>query len=188
MAGRMMTSACCSSGHPATPVQILPKQLVAGMLDFYNNYKQAVAGSGAPGADEGLVASVMSAIADRFAERRVSTPVTTPECGQFRLLPVLSTAAERPHYHKSVHIGMNTCTPLRSADHIFNSRWRHHLEVVEVFDNLAFFSLPPAIQFLTGTQHVSWHPTAASQPPCSGSSWGLHTSMCPLPAGRQTSL
>jgi Glycerol-3-phosphate acyltransferase N-terminal len=35
------------------------------MLDFYNNYKTAVVGSGVPGADEGLVASVMGAIADR---------------------------------------------------------------------------------------------------------------------------
>ena len=45
--------------------QILPKQLVPGMLDFYNNYKKAVTGSGVAGADEALVASVMSAIADR---------------------------------------------------------------------------------------------------------------------------
>ena len=35
------------------------------MLDFYNNYKTAVVGSGVPGADEALVASVMGAIADR---------------------------------------------------------------------------------------------------------------------------
>ena len=46
-------------------LQILPEQLVPGMLDFYNNYKTAVVGSGVPGADEGLVASVMGAIADR---------------------------------------------------------------------------------------------------------------------------
>lgn len=45
--------------------QILPEQLVPGMLDFYNNYKTAVVGSGVPGADEELVASVMGAIADR---------------------------------------------------------------------------------------------------------------------------
>jgi len=45
--------------------QILPEQLVPGMLDFYNNYKKAVVGSGVPGADEALVASVMGAIADR---------------------------------------------------------------------------------------------------------------------------
>lgn len=35
------------------------------MLDFYNNYKTAVLGSGVAGADETLVASVMGAIADR---------------------------------------------------------------------------------------------------------------------------
>lgn len=46
--------------------QILPEQLVPGMLDFYNNYKKAVVGSGVPGADEALVASVMGAIADRW--------------------------------------------------------------------------------------------------------------------------
>lgn len=46
---------------------ILPPPLLPGMLDFYNNYKQAVLGSGVPGADEGLVASVMGAIADRQA-------------------------------------------------------------------------------------------------------------------------
>ena len=44
---------------------MLPEQLVPGMLDFYNNYKQAVLGSGVPGADAALVASVMAAIADR---------------------------------------------------------------------------------------------------------------------------
>lgn len=106
-----MTHACCSSGNSATAMQILPKQLVPGMLDFYNNYKKAVTGSGAPGADEGLVASVMSAIADRFAALRASTPVTNiPDCGPFRLMPVLSTAAEQSRYYKAKHIGMNTCT------------------------------------------------------------------------------
>ena len=43
----------------------MPKPLLPGMLDFYNNYKTAVLGSGKPGADEALVASVMAAIADR---------------------------------------------------------------------------------------------------------------------------
>lgn len=100
MAGRVMTHACCSSGDSAMAVQILPKQLAPGMLDFYNNYKQAVTGSGAPGADEGLVTSVMSAIADRFAALCISTPVTgMPECGPLRLMPVLSTAAEQPRYY-----------------------------------------------------------------------------------------
>lgn len=54
------------SDRKSYPVQqILPEQLVPGMLDFYNNYKTAVVCSGVPGADEGLVASVMGAIADR---------------------------------------------------------------------------------------------------------------------------
>jgi len=57
--------------------KILPKELVPGMLDFYNNYKNAVTGSGVPGADEALVASVMSAIADRAAEQFVN-PYTFP--------------------------------------------------------------------------------------------------------------
>lgn len=51
--------------------KILPKELVPGMLDFYNNYKKALLGSGVPGADEALVASVMSAIADRSADQFV---------------------------------------------------------------------------------------------------------------------
>lgn len=42
------------------------------MLDFYNNYKNAVTGSGVPGADEALVASVMSAIADRCARFQIT--------------------------------------------------------------------------------------------------------------------
>ena len=46
---------------------IFPPPLLLGMLDFYNNYKKAVLGSGVPGADEALVASVMGAIADRHA-------------------------------------------------------------------------------------------------------------------------
>ena len=46
---------------------IFPPPLLLGMLDFYNNYKQAVLGSGMLGADEALVASVMGAIADRQA-------------------------------------------------------------------------------------------------------------------------
>ena len=44
---------------------MLPAPLLPGMLDFYNNYKTAVLGSGVPGADERRVASVMGAIADR---------------------------------------------------------------------------------------------------------------------------
>lgn len=51
--------------------QILPEQLVPGMLDFYNNYRTAVVGSGVPGADEALVASVMGAIADRCTEHHL---------------------------------------------------------------------------------------------------------------------
>jgi len=53
---------------------ILPAPLLPGMLDFYNNYKTAVLGSGVPGADERRVASVMGAIADRRvrAERYAS--------------------------------------------------------------------------------------------------------------------
>ena len=48
---------------------ILPAPLLPGMMDFYNNYKQAVLGSGVPGADEALVASVMGSIADRHGLR-----------------------------------------------------------------------------------------------------------------------
>ena len=48
-----------------SPMQILPKELVPGILDFYNNYKKAVTGSGVPGANDQLVASVMGAIMDR---------------------------------------------------------------------------------------------------------------------------
>lgn len=57
--------------------KILPKELVPGMLDFYNNYKYALLGSEVPGADEALVASVMSAIADRSADQFVN-PYTFP--------------------------------------------------------------------------------------------------------------
>lgn len=56
---------------------ILPPPLLPGMMDFYNNYKQAVLGSGVPGADEALVASVMGAIADR-SEYEFRDPYSFP--------------------------------------------------------------------------------------------------------------
>ena len=54
---------------------ILPAPLLPGMLDFYNNYRTAVLGSGMPEADERRVASIMGAIADR---RALPLPARTP--------------------------------------------------------------------------------------------------------------
>lgn len=41
-----------------------PPQLVAGFKDFYSNYRGAVVGSGAPGADEAFATRVQATIAD----------------------------------------------------------------------------------------------------------------------------
>ncbi len=64
--------------NPVSQVEqgILPAPLLPGMLDFYNNYKMAVLGSGVPGADERSVASVMGAIADRRVLAECCTAVT----------------------------------------------------------------------------------------------------------------
>ena len=53
--------------HLQVGAGVLPAPLLPGMLDFYNNYKTAVLGSGSSGADERRVASIMGAIADRRA-------------------------------------------------------------------------------------------------------------------------
>uniref|UniRef100_UPI002ED70977 Glycerol-3-phosphate acyltransferase, chloroplastic n=1 Tax=Lobosphaera incisa TaxID=312850 RepID=UPI002ED70977 len=55
----------------------VPKLLMPAFQDFYNNYKTAVLGSGVPGADEALVAKIMSAIADRSVHEFVE-PYTFP--------------------------------------------------------------------------------------------------------------
>lgn len=64
--------------------QILPKELVPGMLDFYNNYKKALLGSGVPDADEAMVASVMSAIADRHAQAMLPLLLVSLLCQHLR--------------------------------------------------------------------------------------------------------
>ncbi|KAK9806373.1 hypothetical protein WJX72_012050 [[Myrmecia] bisecta] len=55
----------------------VPKILMPAFQDFYNNYKTAVVNSGVPGADEALVAKIMSAIADRSVHEFVE-PYTFP--------------------------------------------------------------------------------------------------------------
>ena len=54
-----------------------PPQLVAGFKDFYSNYRGAVVGSGAPGADEAFATRVQATIADVVFAQFVA-PYTFP--------------------------------------------------------------------------------------------------------------
>jgi hypothetical protein len=54
-----------------------PPQLVAGFKDFYSNYRDAVVGSGAPGADEAFATRVQATIADTVFAQFVA-PYTFP--------------------------------------------------------------------------------------------------------------
>jgi len=54
-----------------------PPQLVAGFKDFYENYRGAVVGSGAPGADEAFATRVQATIAD-VVFNQFASPYTFP--------------------------------------------------------------------------------------------------------------
>jgi hypothetical protein len=65
---RPCTCTClCLPASPCTCLQV-PPHIIAAFHELYGNYKAAVLGGGAPGADPNFVARVMAAVSGAAAQ------------------------------------------------------------------------------------------------------------------------
>eukprot|EP01024_Parvocaulis_polyphysoides_P019582 TRINITY_DN18914_c1_g1_i2.p1 TRINITY_DN18914_c1_g1~~TRINITY_DN18914_c1_g1_i2.p1 ORF type:complete len:352 (+),score=56.21 TRINITY_DN18914_c1_g1_i2:56-1057(+) len=109
----------------------IPEQLVPLWADFYSNYKKAVLGSGASGADEKLVAQIQSSIADRVIDQFVE-PYIFPSFHQRLLTPY--------DYYQFGQNYVGTLVDFQNSVLGNQQQWDIIMQQIEQGDNVVLFT------------------------------------------------